>query len=723
MTSPISFNPLAVTALPGSTASAGAADGLTSTAQAAFAGVLQQQLGQTLARTGTEATAFRADPLITRPSVTPAPMAARTSEPAPRTTSRSEETTTAAPRTTPAPTAAPAATRAPEATRTPATTRAPEVTRPPAGTEPPRTEASPHDDEPVREVTDRPSAETRSPSKGKTPGEDGSADETTSTTDTSASTTRRAEELAQLLAGIVPIGIPSPIPAPAPAESGTNTADGLLTTGSSDAALLATRWSLLAATASGRTASDMTSGTASTASTDTTALTSGQNAATVPADIMAQLTPVSAEEASTAAVADGLDLSTLRPSGIPATGTADLISGETTSSAMPSLPLAAGNTPVAMMAEDVAGTPASPTPASLATRGEPLSPAVLTVATADAAQPTTSENTTSVTDPALAGLMSSEGRTRLPTEPNPADGLPPPATSATAPEHTSPAPATVTSMPPAAQQSTPAHTAEMASTVVAEQAIRSTETANRNSDPQSAATTTTDAQGVAFAGQFQGGQTGGQTSSDSRRDAPRREMAGTLSASEGRVVRDEGLAGSISSGPATATQPTTPGTTPTFQQRLAEQTATPLPAARMDARVGEPGWADELAGKVVWSGNQDQGRAEVVLNPGHLGRIEISVSVSGDQATASFVAASPEARAALEQAMPRLREVLEQSGIQLGDASVRSDTPSGESGRDTPAQRQSERADGRRSERAEMAEPATPAPRPRRPDGNVDIFA
>jgi flagellar hook-length control protein FliK len=49
--------------------------------------------------------------------------------------------------------------------------------------------------------------------------------------------------------------------------------------------------------------------------------------------------------------------------------------------------------------------------------------------------------------------------------------------------------------------------------------------------------------------------------------------------------------------------------------------------------------------------------------------------VSGDQASANFVAANPQVREALENALPRLREALGDVGIQLGQANVGANTP------------------------------------------------
>lgn len=86
--------------------------------------------------------------------------------------------------------------------------------------------------------------------------------------------------------------------------------------------------------------------------------------------------------------------------------------------------------------------------------------------------------------------------------------------------------------------------------------------------------------------------------------------------------------------------------------------------------VGSSGWAEEIGNHVVWLANRSESRAELVLTPPQMGRVEISLTVKGDQAVASFVSSNPVVREALEAALPRLREVLADAGIQLGQTQV-----------------------------------------------------
>lgn len=86
--------------------------------------------------------------------------------------------------------------------------------------------------------------------------------------------------------------------------------------------------------------------------------------------------------------------------------------------------------------------------------------------------------------------------------------------------------------------------------------------------------------------------------------------------------------------------------------------------------AGHKAWAEDVGNRLIWMANRSESRAELMLTPPSLGKLEVSIQVSGDQTTAHFVAATPAAREALEQAMPRLRELLQLAGINLGQTDV-----------------------------------------------------
>jgi len=128
--------------------------------------------------------------------------------------------------------------------------------------------------------------------------------------------------------------------------------------------------------------------------------------------------------------------------------------------------------------------------------------------------------------------------------------------------------------------------------------------------------------------------------------------------------------------------------------------------------VSQPGWADDVGHQISWLADQGMSKAELVLTPPHLGRIEITLEIGSDLSTAQFVSASPMVREALEQAMPRLREMLAEGGISLGEANVSSDQPSREGqGGEQRGQR------GRDSGEVAVSQTA------RRGTGLVDLFA
>lgn len=112
--------------------------------------------------------------------------------------------------------------------------------------------------------------------------------------------------------------------------------------------------------------------------------------------------------------------------------------------------------------------------------------------------------------------------------------------------------------------------------------------------------------------------------------------------------------------------------------------ATPAPSAPVPLHVatpaGSPGWPEEVGNRVSWMVGHAESHAELTLTPPQLGKLEVSITLSGDQTSAQIMAASPAVRDLLEQHLPRLREVLEQSGINLGQTDVGTSAQSGQSG-------------------------------------------
>ena len=86
--------------------------------------------------------------------------------------------------------------------------------------------------------------------------------------------------------------------------------------------------------------------------------------------------------------------------------------------------------------------------------------------------------------------------------------------------------------------------------------------------------------------------------------------------------------------------------------------------------LGASGWDDALGQKVLWMVSSQEQVAELSLNPPDLGPLQVTLSISNDQATATFVSQHADVRQALEAALPRLREMMAESGISLGGATV-----------------------------------------------------
>ena len=94
----------------------------------------------------------------------------------------------------------------------------------------------------------------------------------------------------------------------------------------------------------------------------------------------------------------------------------------------------------------------------------------------------------------------------------------------------------------------------------------------------------------------------------------------------------------------------------------------------LEPRVGATGWDNALGQKVLLMVSSQQQVAELNLNPPDLGPLQVVLSLSDDQASATFVSQHADVRQALEAALPRLKEMMADSGISLAEATVSADT-------------------------------------------------
>jgi flagellar hook-length control protein FliK len=98
-------------------------------------------------------------------------------------------------------------------------------------------------------------------------------------------------------------------------------------------------------------------------------------------------------------------------------------------------------------------------------------------------------------------------------------------------------------------------------------------------------------------------------------------------------------------------------------------------ADKIPARVGTPGWDQQVGQKVIFMAAGGTQTAQLTLNPPDLGPLQVVLSVNNDQTNVAFTSAAPEVRQALEAALPKLRETMGEAGISLGSATVGTGMP------------------------------------------------
>lgn len=144
--------------------------------------------------------------------------------------------------------------------------------------------------------------------------------------------------------------------------------------------------------------------------------------------------------------------------------------------------------------------------------------------------------------------------------------------------------------------------------------------------------------------------------------------------------------------PAILAVETTPGTEQTsFSTLLNTQTGNQLSAAapkEQPAPITTPlpdrQWPQSFGERIVWMAKNEQQVAQININPPQLGPVQITLNLSGDQATAVFASPHAEVRQAIQDAMPQLREMLSSAGVSLGQTNVGAQTP--QQNREAPEQ-------------------------------------
>ena len=153
-------------------------------------------------------------------------------------------------------------------------------------------------------------------------------------------------------------------------------------------------------------------------------------------------------------------------------------------------------------------------------------------------------------------------------------------------------------------------------------------------------------------------------------DSAKQPIAAVVAEASGKAAQTKAVIVDTAAQASAPTQPTVSPWADTLANRTAEAARTEAPQFPVRTPVSQSGWADDVGNRMVWMAGKELGRAELILTPPHLGRVEITLNVNGDQTTAHFVTATPAAREAIEQSIPRLRELMTDAGLNLGQVNV-----------------------------------------------------
>lgn len=135
--------------------------------------------------------------------------------------------------------------------------------------------------------------------------------------------------------------------------------------------------------------------------------------------------------------------------------------------------------------------------------------------------------------------------------------------------------------------------------------------------------------------------------------------------------------------------------------------------------VADPQWGAAVGARLAVSVAQGVQSASIALNPEDLGPLQLTLRVSDDDASVTFVSNHVAVRDAIEAALPRLREMLADEGINLADVDVFTGDERPAEGRDDTLDRQgSDDADEDGSASAAISQLSVPAR-----DALVDTFA
>ncbi|MCQ4294790.1 flagellar hook-length control protein FliK [Pseudomonas stutzeri] len=110
-----------------------------------------------------------------------------------------------------------------------------------------------------------------------------------------------------------------------------------------------------------------------------------------------------------------------------------------------------------------------------------------------------------------------------------------------------------------------------------------------------------------------------------------------------------------------------------LSQAIAQQVQQPQRPALVPGQpvhMQQSGWSEAVVDRVMWLSSQNLKSAEIQLDPAELGRMEVRIDLTKDQAQVTFLSPHAGVRDALESQMHRLREMFTQQGMSLMDVNV-----------------------------------------------------
>jgi len=101
-----------------------------------------------------------------------------------------------------------------------------------------------------------------------------------------------------------------------------------------------------------------------------------------------------------------------------------------------------------------------------------------------------------------------------------------------------------------------------------------------------------------------------------------------------------------------------------------QQSQRPQLVPGQPVQMQQSGWSEAVVDRVMWLSSQNLKSAEIQLDPAELGRMEVRIDLTKDQAQVTFLSPHAGVRDALEGQMQRLREMFTQQGMNLMDVNV-----------------------------------------------------